>query len=169
MGTFFDSENTNLESEIKYSFAKDDMFFDLTASVYENLDIKKKSDKYEYVLPNIMYGKTFFTENFGTVNLTSNILYNKYDTNKNKTFLTNDLIWSPSSNITKKGFMNSFQGMVRNTNYETRKTDEYKDEGQINELNSVFTYKTSLPLKKDGINYSNFFNQTLCLDIRPVI
>ena len=35
-----DSENTNLESEIKYSFAKDDMFFDIAASVYEDLSVK---------------------------------------------------------------------------------------------------------------------------------
>ena len=43
--------------------------------------------------------------------------------NKNKTFLTNDIIWNPSSYITKKGFLNSFQGMVRNTNYEARKKE----------------------------------------------
>jgi len=159
-----DSENTNLENEIKYSFSNDDTFFDLATTVYEDLSVDKKSDKYEYILPNIMYGKTFFTEKFGTLNFTSNALYSKFDTNKNKTFLTNDIIWSPSSYITKKGFMNSFEGMIRNTNYEARKTKEYKDEGTVNELNTVLTYKSSLPLQKDGINYSNFF-QTLCLDM----
>ncbi len=145
-----DSENTNLENEMKYSFSNDDTSFDLTASVYEDLSVDKKSDKYEYILPNIMYGKTFFTEKFGTLNFTSNAFYSKFDTNKNKTFLTNDIIWSPSSYITKKGFMNSFEGMIRNTNYEARKTKEYKNEGTVNELNTVLTYKSSLPLQKDG-------------------
>ena len=162
-----DSENTNLENEIKYSFSNDDTSFDLTASVYEDLSVDKKSDKYEYILPNIMYGKTFFTEKFGTLNFTSNALYSKFDTNKNKTFLTNDIIWSPSSYITKKGFMNSFEGMIRNTNYETRKTKEYKDEGTVNELNTVLTYKSSLPLQKDGINYSNFFSPNFMLRYAP--
>ena len=162
-----DSENTNLENEIKYSFSNDDTSFDLTASVYEDLSVDKKSDKYEYILPNIMYGKTFFTEKFGTLNFTSNALYSKFDTNKNKTFLTNDIIWSPSSYITKKGFMNSFEGMIRNTNYEARKTKEYKNEGTVNELSTVLTYKSSLPLQKDGINYSNFFSPNFMLRYAP--
>ena len=162
-----DSENTNLENEIKYSFSNDDTSFDLAATVYEDLSVDKKSDKYEYILPNIMYGKTFFTEKFGTLNFTSNAFYSKFDTNKNKTFLTNDIIWSPSSYITKKGFMNSFEGMIRNTNYEARKTGEYKDEGTVNELNTVLTYKSSLPLQKDGINYSNFFSPNFMLRYAP--
>ena len=162
-----DSENTNLENKIKYSFSNDDTSFDLTAAVYEDLSVDKKSDKYEYILPNIMYGKTFFTEKFGTLNFTSNALYSKFDTNKNKTFLTNDIIWSPSSYITKKGFMNSFEGMIRNTNYEARKTKEYKNEGTVNELSTVLTYKSSLPLQKDGINYSNFFSPNFMLRYAP--
>ena len=161
------AEITNLENEIKYSFNKNDMYLDINMSVYENLRKKHKSDKYEYILPNIMYGKTFFTEKFGTLNFTSNALYSKFDTNKNKTFLTNDIIWSPSSRITKKGFMNSFEGMVRNTNYEARNTGEYKDEGTVNELNTVLTYKSSLPLQKDGINYSNFFSPNFMLRYAP--
>ena len=162
-----DSENTNLENEIRYSFSNNNMYFDLAATAYENLNQDKKSDKYEYILPNIMYGKTFFTEKFGTLNFKSNVLYSKYETNKNKTFLTNDIIWSPSSYITKKGFMNSFQGMVRNTNYEARKTDEYKNDATINELNTVITYKSSLPMKKDGINYSKFFSPNFMLRYAP--
>ena len=162
-----DSENTNLQNELRYSYYKDNTFFDIAATSYEDLEEKNKSDKYEFILPNIMYGKTFFTENFGTINFASNALYSKYETNKKKTFLTNDFIWRPTSVITKSGFMNSFEAMVRNTNYETRKTDEYKDEGQINELNSVFTYKTSLPLKKDGINYSNFFSPNIMFRYAP--
>ena len=63
--------------------------------------------------------------------------------------------------------MNSFEGMVRNTNYEARKTGEYKDEGTVNELNAVLTYKSSLPLKKDGINYSNFFSPNFMLRYAP--
>jgi len=162
-----DSENTNLESEIKYSFSNDDTFFDIAASAYEDLNVRKKSDKYEFILPNIIYGKTFFTEKFGTLNFRSNALYSKYKTNKQKTFLTNDVIWSPPSYITKKGFMNTFEGMLRNTNYEARKTNEYKNEGTVNELNTVLTYKASLPLKKDGINYSNFLSPNFMVRYAP--
>jgi len=81
------------------------MYLDVATNVYQNLNEKKNSDQYEYILPNITYGKTFLTEKFGMLNFTSNALYSKYATNKQKTFLTNDIIWSPSSYITKKGFV----------------------------------------------------------------
>ena len=162
-----DSDVTNLEDEIRYSFFNDDTFFDISASAYEDLSVKTKSDKYEYILPNIMYGKTFFTENFGTLNFSTNALYTEYDTNKKKTFLTNDIIWSPSSKITQKGFMNTFEAMVRNTNYEAKKTTEYKNDSTVNELNAVLTYKSSLPLKKDDVNYSKLFSPNVMFRYAP--
>ena len=114
-----------------------------------------------------MYGKTFFTEKFGVLDFTSNALYKKYETNKETTFLTNDVIWSPSSFITQKGFVNTLEGMLRNTNYEARKTNEYKDEGTVNEISGVLSYKTSLPMKKDGINYSNLFSPNFMVRYAP--
>ena len=161
------AENTNLENKIKYSFAKDNMYLDIATNVYQNISQEKNSDQYEYILPNIMYGKTFFTEKFGMLNFTSNALYSKYETNKQKTFLTNDVIWSPSSFITKKGFVNTLEGMLRNTNYETKKTNEFKDGDTVNEISGVLTYKTSLPMKKDGINYSNLFSPNFMVRYAP--
>ena len=162
-----DSENTTLESQIKYSFGKADTYVDIDAKVFENLREKKTSDRYEYILPNIMYGKTFFSEKFGSFDFKSNALYNHYETNKQKTFLTNDIIWNPITLYTKSGFVNSIQGMLRNTNYEARHTGEYKDSGKVNELSGVLAYKTSLPMKKDSPNYSNLFSPNFMLRYAP--
>ena len=161
------SENTTLENLIKYNFSTADMYMNVEAKVFEDLREKKKSDRYEYALPNIMYGKTFFSEKFGSLDFKSNALYNEYETNKTKTFLTNDIIWNPLNYITKKGFINSIQGMLRNTNYETKNTGEYKDSGQVNELSGVLAYKSSLPLKKDKLNYSNLFSPNFMLRYAP--
>ncbi len=161
------SENTTLENELKYSFSNDNTYVDINASVYQNLEEKKNSDKYEYILPNIMFGKTFFTEKYGILNFESNALYSNYETNKHKTLLINDLIWSPSSIITQKGFVNTFQGMVRNTNYETKKTDDYKDNATVNEISSVVAYKTSLPMKKNTLNKSNLFSPNFMIRYAP--
>ena len=161
------SENTNLESEFRYNFSKDNMYIDINTSVYENLDQKLNSDKYEYVLPNIMYGKTFFSENFGALDFKTNAIHTNYETNKNKSFLYNDIIWSPASNITKKGFINTLQGMIRNTNYVARKTGEYKDEDSVNEISGVLSYKSSLPMKKDGLNYSNLISPNFMIRYAP--
>ena len=162
-----DSENTTLESQIKYSFGKADTYVDIDTKVFENLREKKTSDRYEYILPNIMYGKTFFSEKFGSFDFKSNALYNHYETNKQKTFLTNDIIWNPITLYTKSGFVNSIQGMLRNTNYEARHTGEYKDSGKVNELSGVLAYKTSLPMKKDSPNYSNLFSPNFMLRYAP--
>ena len=103
----------------------------------------------------------------GTLSFTSNALINKYQTSKQTTLLTNDIMWSPSSRITKNGFMNTFEVMVRNKNYEAKKTDDYKNNSTVNELNGVVTYKSSLPLKKDGINFSKLFSPNFMLRYAP--
>ena len=143
------------------------MYFDINASIFEDLRVKKGSDRYEYILPNIMYGKTFFSEKFGNFDFKSNALYSNYETNKHKTFLTNDIIWSPSSLITKNGFVNTLSGMIRNTNYEAKNTEEYRNEDTVNELHGVLSYKTSLPLKKSSINYSKLFSPNFMLRYAP--
>ena len=165
--TLVSSDNVNLENKLQYNFRKNDMYLNVEGNVYENLDIKKKSKKYEYVLPNIFLGKTFFTENFGILDLKSNAYYSNYETNKHKTFLTNDIIWKSIDKISKGGFVNSLTGMVRNTNYETEKTSDFKNAGTNNELSGVLAHKTSLPLKKDGINHLNIFSPNFILRFAP--
>ena len=161
------SENTDLKNEIKYNFSKNDMYLNIKGSIYEDLRVKT-NERYEYILPNIMFGKTFFTEKFGSVDLKSNALHNSYKINRHKTSLTNDVIWKAPSQTTKKGFVNSLEGMLRNTNYEARKTGEFKDEGTVNELHGVLGYKSSLPMKKDGINYTNLFSPNFMVRFAPV-
>ena len=57
--------------------------------------------------------------------------------------------------------------MVRNINYETKKTNEYKDDKTVNELNGVISYKSSLPLIKRNMNISNLFSPTAMLRYSP--
>ena len=109
-----------------------------------------------------MYGKTFFSEKFGTVDLQSNALPSKYGTNKQKTFLTNDIIWNPNSYITKNGFVNALEGFFKNTNYEAKNTTDYKTNGTVNELSGALNFKSSLPMKKEQNNFSRIFSPNLC-------
>ena len=161
------SEDTDLENEIKYSFSSENSYVDISASVFENLRGGKNSDRYEYILPNIIYGKTFFSENFGTLDFESNAFYNQFETNKEKTFLTNNITWNPFSYITKNGFVNKFEGMIRNTNYEAKKTNKYRNEETVNELYGVISYRTSLPMKKVLTNYSKIFSPNLMIKYSP--
>lgn len=160
-----DSSNTNMTNMIKYSFKKDNTFLDISSTVYE--DLRKTSDRYEFILPNILYGKTFLTEEFGIVNFESNALYKNYEANKYQALLTNEIIWNPNDKISKNGFVNTLEGRVKNTNYESKNATDLKSNGIINELRSVLTYKSSLPLKKDGINFSKIFSPTFMFRYAP--
>ena len=162
-----DYSDTDLENEIKYNFRKNNLFLDVSAHVFENLRTDKTSDKYEYVLPNIMFGNTFFTKKFGSINFSSNTEHKNFDTNKYTTILTNDFIWNPVNTITKKGFVNTLEGMLRNVNYKAKKTTDYKTDSSVNELSGVIGYRSSLPLKKVDQNISKIFSPNFMLRYAP--
>ena len=102
-----------------------------------------------------------------TLDFKSNTFYKNYDVNKYQTFLTNDIIWSPKSYITKKGFVNALTGAVKNKNYETKNTTDYKNNRIINELNAAVSFKSSLPMKKEGTKFSNIFTPNFMIRFAP--
>ena len=161
-----DYENTDLKNEVNYSFKKDNLYLNINAAAYENLRDSTNS-RYEFVVPNILFGKSFFTERFGSIDIQTNTLYKNYDVNKHITSVTNDIVWNSDSYISPKGFVNTFIGVVKNTNYEAKNTTDYKTSGTINELSGVLSYKSSLPMKKDGISYSNTFSPNFMLRYAP--
>ena len=161
-----DSDNLNLVNKIDYNFAKDNIYLNISGSVHEDLS-EENNSRYEYVLPNVLFGKSFFTEKFGIIDFKSNALYKNYKVDKHLSSLENDLIWNSGEKINKKGFVNSLIAVVNNTNYEATNDEDYKTEGTINELSGVLSYKSSLPLKKEGENYFNIFSPTLMFRYGP--
>ena len=142
------------------------MSLNISAAVYEDLR-KDNNSKYEYILPNIFYEKSFLTEKFGTFDFKSNAYYKNYNVNKHTTFLDNDIIWSSNNFITKKGFINTFGGMLNNKNYEAKNTTDYKTAATVNELSGVLNFKSSLPMKKEGNDYLNIFSPTVMFRFAP--
>jgi len=161
-----DSSNTDLRNEINYNYEKDDIFFNISASLYENLR-KNTNSRYEYIAPNILFGKSFFTEKFGTVSFETNALYRNYEVDKHISSVTNDIVWNSNSFITSGGFINSIQSIFKNTNYEAINTSGYKTKGTINEFSGVLSYKSSLPMKKEKDYSSNIFSPTFMIRYAP--
>jgi len=161
-----ESSNTNLINKISYEYKKNNTFLNISGSVYE--DLRKKSDRFEYITPNILFGKNFFTESFGTLKFTSNVKHKNYQADKYTTFLTNRLVFTPVTSINKSGFVNSLQGIIENKNYEAKKTADYKNNDTINELTSVISYKSSLPMKKQGLNFSKVFSPSFMVRYAPL-
>jgi len=160
-----DSSETNLTNKINYNYDNNNTSINISSTVYE--DLRKTSDRYEFILPNVLFGKTFFTEKAGTFNLTSEALYKNYDADKYNTILTNGVVWNSNSKTTKNGFINTLEGRLKNTNYKARKTTDYKTDGKVSELRSVLSYKSSLPLKKDNINFTQIFSPNFMLRYAP--
>ena len=161
-----DSSNTDLKNEINYSYEKDDIFFNISAAVYENLS-EKTNSRYEYIAPNILFGKSFFTEKFGTVTFKTNALYKNYEVDKHISSVTNDVVWNSNSFITSGGFVNSIQSVFKNTNYEAKNTTDHKTKSVINEFSGVLSYKSSLPMKKEKDYSSNIFSPTFMVRYAP--
>ena len=159
------SANTNLVNEMNYNFKKDNAFLDIKVQAFE--DLRKSSDRYEYIFPNITFGKNFFSEKLGFLDFKSNAFHRNYEGNKYTTFLNNDVLWSPGSYITEKGFLNTIEGMVKNTNYEAKNTTDLKTDGTVSELSSVVSFKSSLPMEKSGNDFSKTFSPTFMLRYAP--
>ena len=164
--TLVNAENTNLKNEINYKYSKNNMYLNVSAAAFEDLR-ESSNSRYEYIFPNILFGKSFFSEKFGSLEFKSNTFYKNYDVNKFQTFLTNDIIWSPKSYYTKKGFVNTFAGTIKNNNYEAKNTTDYKNNRVINELNAAVSFKSGLPMKKDGTKFSNIFTPNFMIRFAP--
>ena len=160
------SVDTNLRNEINYNYEKDDLVFNISASAYEDLR-KEKNSRYEYIAPNILFGKSFFTEKFGSINFQTNALYKNYNVDKHISSVTNDIVWTSNNFITPGGFVNSIESIFKNTNYEARNTTDHKTSGVINEFSGVLSYKSSLPMKKEKNNSSNIFSPTFMVRYAP--
>ncbi len=159
------ADNTNLENKINYRFSKNNSFIDISGSVYEDLR-EKNNSKYEY-LPNILFGKTFFLEKFGTIDFTSDNSYRNYKVDKHLSTNTNTVIWTPLNYISRLGFVNSLEGQIKNTNYDAVNTTDYKTDGLINELSSVLKLKSSIPMKKESTRFSNILSPNFMLRYAP--
>ena len=164
--TLVDAENTNLENKIDYNLIKNDMYLNISTTIHEDLRVKS-NDRYEYILPNIIYGKTFFSEKFGSFDYKLDSFHKNYKGNKYMTSLTNDVIWSAGSKITKNGFVNTLKGMVKNTNYKAKNTGDYKTNKSTSEISSVLNFKSSLPMEKKKMNFSKIFSPNFMVRYAP--
>ena len=86
-----------LESSLTLDYEKENVFFRVNTSVYENLK-DSYNDKYEFIFPEITYDNNLFSnDNYGNMDLQTNFKIHNYDTNKTTKFLVNDFNWDVKS------------------------------------------------------------------------
>ncbi len=161
-----EEDNDVLQSSIGLNLYSEDLAVDTEFTVYENLN-KDKSDRYEFILPKIKLLKNIEnrTNLNGDFNLKSNSFMKNYNTNVFETVNINDLIFNSNPVITKNGFYNNYDFILKNVNSDSRNSNEYKKDNHY--LSGLLQFNSSIPLIKETKNYRNIIKPKASLKISP--
>ena len=157
-----------LKNTLRLSFYSQDLSINTEMSAYENLDVEKTSDKFEFILPRIDLVKKIDnrTNLDGNFLLKSNNAIKSYQTNILEKININNFIFNSNPNITQNGFYNNYDFIIKNVNTDTENSKNYKkDENYY--LSGLFQYNTSLPLKKEKNNNLHILKPKLALKLSP--
>ena len=128
---------------------------------YENLGIKKQSDRYQFVLPYYTFDKNilqnYFSGNVSFGSSGNNVLN---DTNKLETNIINSITYNSLDFISNLGFKNNFGINLKNLNSVGKKSTKYKSSTQ-SELISLYNMDVSLPLIKESKISKNILTQKI--------
>ena len=161
-----DYNKETLESHINFTHEKDDLFFSFNASMFETLK-ESYEDKYEYILPEITIDKNLLNhDQFGNLDLQTNISTKLYDTNKLKNFIVNNFEWTSKDIFFDSGLNTKFLGNIRNINYEVKNVDEYKED-TTSELFGALGIFSKLNLQKKQGNTDHLITPKLLFRYAP--
>ena len=123
-----DYNNDNLENSFNFTHEGEDLFFGLSASVYETLK-NNYEDKYEYILPELTLDKNlFYDDRIGALELQSNYKFHSFETNKSNNFLINELNYESNNKLINNTINSKILGNLKNINYESKNVDQYKND-----------------------------------------
>ena len=155
-----------LKSLISFEGNNDNLDFSLSSEIYNDLNKKNESDKYEIILPSFSVSKNFETDLNGTLSMT-NTGYNKlYETNISEKILINNLIYKSMDSINQLGLINNYEVFVKNFNSNSKNSKDYKNKTE-NNMQGLFQFNSSYPLKKVGNKFNSTSTPIFSLKINP--
>ena len=154
-----------LENTIDFTHSDDDMFLGINATAFKTLK-DSYNDKYEYILPEAFLEKNLFNNDFGNLDLQTNMKIHNYDTNKTTKFFVNDLIWNSKNILFNSGLSSKILGNIKNINYETRNVDVFK-ESHTNEAHGAIGLLSELKLQKNTNNSRHLLTPKLLFRYAP--
>ena len=161
------NEFDNLNSSLKLFLNHKDYDFESGIQSFENLQIKNKSDRYQYNLPYYNFNRSFSQNYFGgKLNFDSNGNNYLSNTNKLETNIVNNLTFNSFDHISNYGMKNNFSISLKNLNSIGKKTSQYKSSPQI-ELASLFNIDLSMPLQKKNEVSDNFLTPKISFRFNP--
>ena len=143
-----------LNSYVKFDASSEKLNIFAEIAAYEDLTKEKKSDKFQYILPNFTISKLLNNSNNsnGKLNYKISGSSQKKNTNVSETFLINDLIYKSNFFFSDYGAISDYELEFKNSLKKGKNSDKYKNETQSENF-SAFIFNSSIPLEK---NYANF-------------
>lgn len=159
--------STVLENSFNLDMYSEDFSIDANVKIFEDLD-KNKSDRYEFILPQINFTKKIENETNlnGDFTLYSQNLIKNYQTNIFEKININDLIFNSYPKVTKNGFYNNYEFILKNSNSDTQNSSSYK-KGENYYMGGLFQFNSSLPLIKENQNFQNIINPKISIKMSP--
>ena len=93
-------------------------------------------------------------------------LIRNYDTNIFEKSNINNLFFTSSPKITKKGFFNNYEFIIKNANTDGKNSENFKEDENIY-LSGLVQYNSSFPMIKENTIYDNVLKPKLSLKIAP--
>tara|TARA_B110000037_G_C17120196_1_gene505468 strand:- start:578 stop:3289 length:2712 start_codon:yes stop_codon:yes gene_type:complete len=167
------SDQSTMNSNLKFYFDKDDRNFDSGIEIYESLGATKSSDKYQYTLPYYNFSKNLDPDynilddyiggyfNFGSSGI--NTLTN---TNNLRTLINNNLNYTSEDFISNLGFKNNFYAYFKNLNSMAKNDTTYSSSAQIDGM-SILKIDTTYPLLKSKNMSSETLTPKISFRINP--
>ncbi len=156
-----------LENSLNLNLYSNNLSFNVNATVYED-HRKNDTDKYEYILPKVDFVKKI--QNKSSLNgdflFNSENLIRNYDTNIFEKSNINNLLFTSYPKITKKGFYNNYEFIIKNANTDGKKSKNFKENDNVY-LSSLIQFNSSLPMIKENINYDKVLKPKLSLKMAP--
>ena len=146
------SKNLSINSEIK---------------IFEDLN-KTSNDRYEFILPKLNLIKKFETPAFldGNFLFKSKNFIRSYATNILEKTNINDFIFDSNPKISKLGFYNNYNMIIKNINSDASNSDDYKENENFY-FSGIFQYNSSFPLVKETSNSLSIFKPKMSIKLSP--
>ncbi len=157
--------HTTLNSYIEFEESNENSTFRSSFEIFEDLTLKS-SDSYEFVYPSVNYTSKLNTNLNGKLNLDITGHQKKYQTNRYDGILVNNLLYNSNKKITKSGFVDDFNLIIKNVNTKGDNSSSLKEDYD-NKLLSGIILNREYPLKKNNNNTLSYFTPKISARLSP--
>jgi LPS-assembly protein len=158
----------SLKSGIVFNLENEDYVFEAGSTIYEDLQVTKNSDRFQFVLPYYRFSRELFTEKNlgGTISYSSSGSNVLGSTNNLVTGIGQGINYTTYDYILNSGIKNFFSASFSNSNQIATHDSKIKTSPQI-EARSIFQVQSSFPLIKKEKFYVNTIEPRLSFRINP--